>query len=210
MGDPELRPVQEDATGKYFVCRNGKVYSKLFCNRPPRPSSTKRERVMVGSVYFSILKGFPRGKERRSPNHYLAVDLRGIGTRSVHRLVAGAFCTKLDDLQVVNHINGTKTDNRAENLEWVSKRQNMKHAMKQGLRRSVDYKNLRLLLETTNMTQSEIAAATCCSVSNVEKFIRNGKVQRPAAYKPSQRMIETRANRVGTKWYRNGEHETNS
>ena len=53
----------------------------------------------------------------------------------VHRLVCWAFkpidgLTSFSDYEhlQVNHINGNKIDNRAENLEWVDKNQNMQHA----------------------------------------------------------------------------------
>ena len=38
-------------------------------------------------------------------------------SHTVHRLVAQAFCEGCDES--VNHINGDRRDNRAENLEWV-------------------------------------------------------------------------------------------
>lgn len=46
----------------------------------------------------------------------------------VHRLVAQAFVE--GNGTDVNHINGVKTDNSADNLEWCSRSENMKHAMR--------------------------------------------------------------------------------
>lgn len=51
----------------------------------------------------------------------------------IHRLVASAFIDNPNSLPEVNHINGIKSDNRVENLEWVTRSQNMVHASKSGL-----------------------------------------------------------------------------
>lgn len=48
----------------------------------------------------------------------------------VHRLVAEAFHGP-SDLHV-NHINSDKADNRAENLEWCTRSENMQHAIANG------------------------------------------------------------------------------
>lgn len=42
----------------------------------------------------------------------------------VHRIIATAFIPNPDSLETVNHINGDKRDNRAENLEWCTREDN--------------------------------------------------------------------------------------
>lgn len=46
----------------------------------------------------------------------------------IHRLVAEAFIGPRPDRHEVNHINGNKADNRPVNLEYVTHRENMRHA----------------------------------------------------------------------------------
>ena len=79
-------------------------------------------------------------KLNQKRNGYLAVDLSKNGkvkTILVHRLVAQAFILNNDNTKnEVNHKNAIKTDNRAENLEWVTREENKTHALNNHL-----YKN---------------------------------------------------------------------
>ena len=53
---------------------------------------------------------------------------------NVARLVAIAFVPLIDEKEYVNHIDGDKLNNRADNLEWVSRSENEKHAFANGLK----------------------------------------------------------------------------
>jgi hypothetical protein len=50
---------------------------------------------------------------------------RSVRNSSVHRIVAKAFLGEPADGMEVDHINGDKNDNRASNLEWVSRKENV-------------------------------------------------------------------------------------
>lgn len=64
---------------------------------------------------------------------YRRVYPRGSKYVRVHRLVAETFVEQRDGKNTVNHIDGNKLNNAADNLEWVTQAENMRHAYDRGL-----------------------------------------------------------------------------
>lgn len=93
--------------GRYEVSSGGDVRSMLT----GRVLSPGRQ----GRGYMSVL--LYDGSSPKKPKSCL-----------VHRLVAAAFIGPEPEGHQVNHISGDKSDNRVENLEYVTPRENMAHA----------------------------------------------------------------------------------
>lgn len=60
-------------------------------------------------------------------NRYLAISINNAIEKYVHRLVARFFIPNPYDLSQVNHIDGVKSNNHYQNLEWVTCKQNVAH-----------------------------------------------------------------------------------
>lgn len=80
-------------------------------------------------------------KPKKNRYGYLYVILYTDGnkvTKSIHRLVAEAFVPNPENKPEVNHIDEDKENNVAENLEWVTHRENINHGT--GIRRMAETK----------------------------------------------------------------------
>lgn len=74
---------------------------------------------------------------RDNGNGYKQVQIMRGGkryTRYVHRLVAECFLENPRNLPEVNHKDGNKENNAVENLEWVTRSENMLHSYRTGLK----------------------------------------------------------------------------
>ena len=66
----------------------------------------------------------------------------------VHRLVAEAFVPNPNNFNIVNHIDGSRGNNRADNLEWTTYKGNMEHASRIGrMKGTATRENQKLAIE---------------------------------------------------------------
>jgi len=97
--------------GLYIVSDKGRLYG-MYSHNFLRPNKTRK----------GYLRTTFRTHDKRS---------RYVG---VHALVAAAFIGPCPEGMEVNHKNGIKADNRAENLEYGTHSHNIKHSYDTGLR----------------------------------------------------------------------------
>lgn len=124
----------EGFEGDYAVTDSGDVVSYM---KGPR-------RVLKG--------GMTHSSGDKTKKHYRTVCLRRNSENVMcyhHRLVAKAFVLNPENKPVVNHKDGNKTNNAAENLEWVTQSENLQHSWDTGLRVAEDGENFKKIRSET-------------------------------------------------------------
>jgi hypothetical protein len=99
---------------------------------------------------------------------YLQVMLQADRQRwypTVHRLVAETFLPNEDLTLEVHHINGVKTDNRLENLKWVTKKENQLHCVSMSKKRHGDqHYSAKLTTENVINIRRELLSGTVANI----------------------------------------------
>jgi hypothetical protein len=115
-------------------------------------------------------------RTRAQRRGYLEIKLSKDGkakTKLVHRLVASAFLGVNNDKHV-NHRDGDKTNNRPDNLEFVSEAENKKHAAALGL---MQHSENRYNAKLKNVDVIKIRELALSGVSHAQLAARFGVSQ---------------------------------
>ncbi|OUM00557.1 hypothetical protein A8M77_21050 [Variovorax sp. JS1663] len=94
---------------------------------------------------------------------------------AVHRLVAEVHCGNPHGLPEVNHRDGVKAHNAASNLEWVTRAENIQHAVRTGLHRARPEharatRQSVAALRDTGLTMQQVADALGCGLATVHRY----------------------------------------
>jgi hypothetical protein len=95
----------------------------------------------------------------------------------LHRLIAFAFLENPDNKEQVNHIDGNKLNNRVDNLEWVTNKENQIHKVKKGLGNNFTRRVIQYDLEMNEISKFDSIDGASkmlnISKSNISGVLKN-------------------------------------
>lgn len=155
----------ENFEDKYLISNFGRVKS-IFTIREDKNGKIYKKKPNIMKQSFSS-------------TGYLMVNLQK-KTFKVHRLVAKAFIQNLENKPCINHIDCNPLNNNSENLEWVTQKENVEHALNNHRRTNVNIfdKEKALELFKCGKTVNEIAQELNTNKMALQNFFHKTSLRR--------------------------------
>lgn len=93
-----------------------------------------------------------------------------VKTHLVHRLVCEAFLPRRPGAEEVNHIDGNRSRNTVDNLEWVTRQENVDHAVRTGLMKRNGSDNPSARLSESDVAEIRDSRGKVTQKKLAEKF----------------------------------------
>lgn len=169
----------EGYEGKYMVSDKGRVRSCEYKFRDTLGRKYTNKSQIIKLNYGNSRKALDKNASKR-----VTVGLRKNGkkkTFQVSRLVAKAFIPNPENKETVNHIDGNTKNNTKENLEWLSRKENVEHAYKNNLYPNVTRRMIGInektgfiietdtLTEMANVLRVSTSTIRVCARENMKK-----------------------------------------
>lgn len=179
--EEKWRPVL-DYECLYEVSNFGRIKSKdrLICNCKSE-SYIRKGKILkpwVNSASGYLMIGLHKNKKRKL--FYM------------HRIVAQVFIKNLGNKGEINHIDGNKTNNNVENLEWVTRSENQLHAIQTGLANKPPHNNT-----TKKIEQLDVAGNVVHLWNSCKEIYQTLGIPKTCIYECCANKIETSH---GYKW----------
>jgi len=127
-----------------------------------------------GEIFGSIGKLKQRLNADGYPTLTLGSKYIKRGSFRVHRIIAKLFVENSENKPEVNHIDGNKSNNYFNNLEWVTRSEQMLHAHKLGLKSCEGEKNANHKLTEENVKEIRNLIDTGESIASIARLYGRG------------------------------------